>query len=163
MKYLLISKQTAEQTLCDKVTIDGFDYYVSNELPKDNQGYWIYVGFNEPLEIVKSNQPQGWFQKLWDKGNYKTPIATNNPNIDIPKVVDEVEMLAKQNGFNWENTETSARRVFEKWYKYQETHPFSEEDADAYADAVMGGCLLRAKEWKLQQPKKVYYTQTTAK
>ena len=31
MKYKLISKTTGEEHLCDKVTIDGFDYYVSDE------------------------------------------------------------------------------------------------------------------------------------
>jgi len=31
MKYRLINKQTGEEHLCDKVTIDGFDYYVSDD------------------------------------------------------------------------------------------------------------------------------------
>ena len=169
MKYLLISKQTAEQTLCDKVTIDGFDYYIDYTQPIE-AGKW-YISNQAPRLCVKIKEGPYPYIHLSSKGEEIADfhtwrgiiICTNNPNLDIPQVVDEVEMLAKQNGFNWENTETSARRVFEKWYKYQETHPFSEEDADAYADAVMGGCLLRAKEWKLQQPKKVYYTQTNTK
>jgi len=31
MKYKLINKQTGEEHLCNKVTIDGFNYYVSDE------------------------------------------------------------------------------------------------------------------------------------
>jgi hypothetical protein len=31
MKYKLINNKTKEEHLCEKVTIDGFDYYVSNE------------------------------------------------------------------------------------------------------------------------------------
>lgn len=32
MKYKLINNQTKKETLCDKVTIDGFDYYVGGKL-----------------------------------------------------------------------------------------------------------------------------------
>lgn len=132
-KYNLISQKTGHQTLCDKVTIDGFNYYVSEELPKDNQGYWIYIGFNEPLKVVKSNQPLGWFEKLWDKHNYKTPVATNNPNIDIPQVVDEVFEFARQ---EYENLPKEFRFGLERWFsgfrhgynKAKETHPFTEQD-----------------------------------
>ena len=35
-KYKLINKQTGEEHLCDKVVIDGWDYYVSDELPQKN-------------------------------------------------------------------------------------------------------------------------------
>lgn len=31
MKYKLINKTTGEEHLCDKVIIEGFDYYVSDE------------------------------------------------------------------------------------------------------------------------------------
>lgn len=31
-KYKLINNQTKEEYLCDKVTIDGFDYYVSDKI-----------------------------------------------------------------------------------------------------------------------------------
>ena len=117
MKYKLINTKTKEEHLCDKVTIDGFDYYVSDETPK-KEGERCYSYYINELTMYG----------LPHKIQCKKVIATNNPNIDIPKVGSEVEMLAKQNGFDWENTETSARRVFEKWYKSQETHPFSEED-----------------------------------
>ena len=31
-KYKLINLNTKEEQLCDKVTIDEFDYYISNEI-----------------------------------------------------------------------------------------------------------------------------------
>jgi len=31
MKYKLINLKTKKEHLCDKVTIDGFDYYVNGE------------------------------------------------------------------------------------------------------------------------------------
>jgi len=36
MKYKLINAQTKEEHLCDKVTIDGFDYYVSDNPKADD-------------------------------------------------------------------------------------------------------------------------------
>ena len=47
MKYKLTNKQTNEENLCDKVTIDGFDYYVSgNEIPPNQY-------FTDGIKIVK--------------------------------------------------------------------------------------------------------------
>lgn len=40
MKYKLININTKQETLCDRVTIGGFDYYVSdNEKPTINK--WV--------------------------------------------------------------------------------------------------------------------------
>lgn len=180
MKYKLINTETNEEHLCGKATIDGFDYYVSDELPKDSEGYWIYIGFNQPLEVVKSNQPQGWFEKLWDKANYKTPIATNNPTIDIPKVIDEVEELAKEATkiyVNEREKQTVYLEFINGYNKSKETHPFTEEDMIEFAewrgehikelnqwkvDGLKGGDKFTTQEllaiWKeQQQPKTVYY------
>ena len=44
MKYKLINQKTKEEHLCDKVTIDGFDYYASDELPKQNDAVITAVG-----------------------------------------------------------------------------------------------------------------------
>jgi hypothetical protein len=192
MKYLLINKQTGEKTLCDKVTIDGFDYYVSDEKFKDLKSDSNYLGFvfnhltngqffvcNKINELINEK-----YQTIWNNSDYRhysqwylsnfiksgsweihKVIATNNPNINIPKVVDEVEKLAKKYADEFEYNELSEHRLYVNVYqgfiqgynKSQETHPFSYEDADAYAHAVINGCLLSAKEWKSQQPIKVYY------
>lgn len=151
MKYLLINKQTAEETLCDKVAIEGFDYYVNDDVCYPNNAVYS----NVTNTIVRFTDP-----RHFSEGTYKKVMATTNPNLDIPQVVDEVETLAREATkiyINEREKQTVYLEFMNGYNKSQETHSFSEEDADAYADAVMGGCLLRAKEWKLQQPKKVYY------
>ena len=84
--YKLKNIKTKEEHLCDKVIIDGFDYYVSDEkyavgencIGEDEGGLRIHkcVILNNCLAI-----------------GCKKVIATNNPNIDIPKVVNEVEKI----------------------------------------------------------------------
>lgn len=170
MKYKLINKQTGEETLCDKVTIDGFDYYVGDEIQLGANNVWVATKsrvfkFEIHMAVVKSNMP-------------RIIIATNNPNIDIPKVVDEVEELANQ------KTLPHLRAVYiEAYNKSQETHPFSEEDMIEFADweasskeasdfwrknrinLKMEGSQNKHKEllkellqiWKEQKPKTLYY------
>ena len=115
-KYKLINTTTKEEHLCDKVTIDGFDYYVSDEkyavgencIGEDEGGLRIHkcVILNNCLAI-----------------GCKKVIATNNPNIDIPKVVNKVEKLAKE---QWGNVHRTGILGFIDGYnKSQETHPFS--------------------------------------
>lgn len=84
MKYRLINKATDEEHLCDKVTIGGFDYYVSDELPKTGRPF-----YDKELNTIAWRTDTGLIHK-----NDVEVIATNNPNIDIPKVVDNVEKLA---------------------------------------------------------------------
>ena len=61
------------ETLCDKVTIDGFNYYVSDE----------EIKLNDPI----TDKYRVWF---WRDDcsllGRKKVLATNNPNIDIPQV-----------------------------------------------------------------------------
>ena len=47
MKYKLISKTTDEEHLCDKVTIDGFDYYVNDEKYFDDNGEFSWVRISD--------------------------------------------------------------------------------------------------------------------
>ena len=140
MKYKLINKTTAEETLCNKVTIDGFDYYVGDEIQLGANNVWVATNsrvfkFELHMAVIKSNMP-------------RIIIATNNPNIDIPKVVDEVEMLAHKHfakeRFNWEQENPNGIKspqsliehynrtftpIFRAGYnKSQETHPNSDDD-----------------------------------
>lgn len=165
MKHKLINAKTGKEHLCDKIVIDGFDYYVSGEKPIKACIFYV-DDVNQIRQAVVDDE------EYWDKRlGYKTVIASNNPNSDTPKVLDEIEMLAKQNGFDWENTETSARRVFKKWYKSQETHPFSEEDmmnliewmqTPAYLLNIIDSSTIKSTQellqlWKEQQSKIIYY------
>lgn len=85
-KYKLINSKTNEEHLCEKVTIDGFDYYVSDEKPIHKDWYisngTLYQSGDSQHEL---NMPKWFGGKV---------IATTNSNIDVPKVVDEVEELA---------------------------------------------------------------------
>lgn len=100
MKCKLIHSQTKEEHLCDTVTIDGFDYYYIDEpIPYNpnggTNGNFVCLG------EIKSNKEHN--VKLGDKmyvspfvknvgscGGCRKLIATNNPNMDIPKVVDKI-------------------------------------------------------------------------
>jgi len=97
MKYELINTKTKEEHLCNKITIDGFDYYVSGEEIKLND----FVHLDNTIKELPEYNGNYIIQLLDDALlnssnalNCKKVIATNNPNIDIPKVVDEVENLA---------------------------------------------------------------------
>ena len=122
MNYKLINKLTGEEHICQKMVVDGWDYYVSDE---------------KPIPCNPANVCMAHITKLCDKcGKYqgRKVIATNNPNIDIPKVVDEVEELAEKFiGCKYEDVEDIIDQIgydsFKRGYnKSQETHPFSEED-----------------------------------
>ena len=108
-------------------------------------------------------------------------IVTNNPNIDIPKVVDEVEKHLLNITINGEFDEASkfiATTCYKIGYnKSQETHPNSDEDmiefAEWIADSKLHGyskqlyeAMIRYKVsttkellqlWKEQKPKTIYY------
>lgn len=160
-KYKLINKTTGTETLCDKVTIDGFDYYIDDYISDEVNGDLTKIPFNKLMLIS---------------------VATTNPNIDIPKVVDEVERLALEYENSFTNGEGNADVDFKAGYnKSQETHPNSDEDMIEFAvwkdknkfsvistkeDWVSelleySGCVYTTKEllelWKKQQPKIVYY------
>ena len=56
------------------------------------------------------------------------------PRLDLSAVnAGTVQDLAKANGFDWENTESSARRVFEKWHQ---CNKYTEEDMIEFLEWV---------------------------
>jgi hypothetical protein len=84
MKNILIHTKTKEEHLCNKITANGFDYYVSDEIPNDMDYYFAYSKFQDKYIIGQ--------RISFDKNGYykcKKIIATNNPNINIPKIVDK--------------------------------------------------------------------------
>ncbi len=107
-QYCLINKITNEKHICSKIVIDGFDYYVNDDIAKQNDKLYLLrdsllgkIGDiitiistrSSHTEIFKANGDKHWFasnteyQREW---NWKKILATTNPNIDIPKVIDEV-------------------------------------------------------------------------
>ena len=119
MKYKLINSVSKIETICDKVTMDGFDYYVSDELQEKGDPI-IHKTLKD--KVMYAPDEIGSTQEHWWK-----VIATTNQNIDVPKVLDEVERLAEK---CTEETQSSRmKRVWKAGYnKSQETYPFSEDD-----------------------------------
>lgn len=172
-KYKLINLNTKEEQLCDKVTAeDGFCYYVSEGEP------FAYAYIKHKNEVIKVNRIGETSGAVYhDKGfNYshecQKVVATNNSNIDIPMVIDAVQVFAETkvpDGF---------RTIWKSGYnKSQKTHPFSEENMIDFGEWLNKNASRNStgtwqyfgnnfytkttKElfqlWKEQQPKIVYY------
>ena len=129
--YKLINKQTSEEHLCNKVTIDEFDYYVSNTaigfkygISKLNQIVEILVGYDATL--------------------YKGIICTNNPNIDIPKVVDDFKYDYDKLG---KSMITDALVAFEKEHGY--SLQTKEERDLTFKETGRGGDYLYYSNYKV--------------
>lgn len=183
-KYKLINNQTGEETLCDKVTIDEFDYYVNDEDLGINKAFWGYC-WNWWYKIQFFEN--GLREDARGRKGIQKIICTNNPNIDIPKVVDKVERLKfiYNEGGNKDVFTTGILTGIEIGYnKSQETHPNSDEDMIEFnewcetsaeanlfwrrnrIDPKMDGSHNKIRKqkmkellqiWKSQHPKKVYY------
>lgn len=180
MKYLLKQNNEDEGILCDKVAIDGFEYYLENGnvVKPIDFSKWQY---SKNANMIFIGEPNIL------KGEYYEVIATNNPNIDIPKVVDEVELILDllypkiQSGNYGFRRREDFRELFAQGYnKYQETHPFSLNDLKSLLDFITNekteySIMYGNQEerfstidkdftideliniWKEQQPKIVYY------
>ena len=170
--HKLINKQTGETHLCDKVIIDGFDYYVSDEekLPD------AFIYDIKQNKVIRHSGTYGHLEYI--NKNCKKVIATTNPNIDCPKVVDEVEEITKYEGYTF-------RIGFKHGYnKSKETYSNSDEDMIEFAEWLdelklnneiglidrgfsvympKNGSMkhITTKEllqlWKKQKPKTIYY------
>lgn len=154
MKYKLIHQTTNEEHLCDKVSIDGYDYYALKTDIKLND--YISDGY----KVIK------WVDNQSLLGRAKV-IATNNPQIDMPKVVDEVMELAKEVSELpvYRNIFGIHTGVVIGYNKCKETHPFTAEDMIEFAvfyQKHQGKSLEYwgkdlFKIWQEQQPKTLYY------
>lgn len=172
MKYLLKQNKEDKGIFCEKVTIDVFDYYVSDEIQLGTNNVWVATKsrvfkFEMFMGVIKSDMP-------------RLVIATNNPNIDIPKVVDEVEIVMSKYVIN-PNEHLWVKSVVRQ---FQSTYANSDEDMIEFNEWIVNnwspngrnGCwdsieLNSKKEpkylvdstkellqiWKSSQPKIVYY------
>jgi len=161
MKYKLINNKTKEEHLCDKVTIDGFDYYISDRIINEDE---LFIMGNELI------YNSSLLTEEWCKSPQPKPIATTNPNIDIPKVVDEVEIKVDEilNKELPNFTPYHRRSFFLGYNKSQETHPFSEEDMKNFGKFCIENNVCKEENryyqywellqlWKEQKPKTLYY------
>lgn len=83
MMYKLINTITNEEHLCEKITIDGFDYYITISNITNGE---CYLYKKEIKQFLNSG---------YDGVNFKKVIATNNPNINSPQLINEVEKLGE--------------------------------------------------------------------
>jgi len=187
MKYKLINRQTDEKHLCDKASIDGFDYYVSDDKIL-NGDYCVHPTTLNISQHSFDNNLRLYWKKI---------IATNNFSVNVPKVVNEINEVALQaypiypfyDGDELRDTDTNSelRKGFISGYnKSQETHTFSEEDMIEFYEwcdtseqaayfwrsnriypTMDNSHLIKLKEkrkellqlWKEQQPKIIYYNE----
>lgn len=167
-KYLLINIETKEEFLCEKVVVDGFDYYVSNDIPANMQLYYdkflhkillaVKVVIKDDIDfenrIYYTND--GRCSRI---ENCKKVIATTNPSLDIPKVVDEVEEMAnKRYNINY----GGSKLAFKNGYNQaKQEYKFTEKDMIEFARFVSDSILETYTEdfelWKSKQPIKVYF------
>lgn len=173
MKYKLINSVSKIETICDKITIDGFDYYVSDEVLLYGENLKLnelYVEHTQTkpnrYSLFKNNCDQETFE------NCRKIVATNNPNIDIPKVVDGVDLVLyakEEHKFNHRSIQEIGFVLGVKigYQKSQETHPFSEKDMIEFSEwrrdfEFTDEFSRYDKEeilqiWKEQKPKIIYY------
>jgi hypothetical protein len=140
-KFKLINNKTKEEAICGKVTIDGFDYYVSDTYVKKlNPDDKYNTIVENPRRIVQ-------YSKHIQDTTSIVIIATNNPNFDIPKVVDEIEEL-KSKWYYTQEEDRSEAFVFQYsgviddaleagiilgYDKAKETYKYTEEDLISFA------------------------------
>lgn len=173
-KFNLINLKTKEQHICKKVVVDGFDYYVSDEDTPVGSLYYS-VATNTIHTMGMETKDNESFDLSIRKLHFKV-ITTNNPNIDLPQIVDEVEMLAKKDAnLVWcdKSTPENEQREFnghvtgfiEGYNKSQETHPNSDEDMIDFAiwlnDTVFATYQVAGKYvgmWHIHYPNFTYIT-----
>lgn len=160
MKYILKNKTTNKDHICEKVTINGFDYYVSDKKVFEN-GVYAKCSFTGDISKTRNGQI-----------SYKV-IAGNNPSVDLPQVIDEVAVDNICNNQLRFCGQTEHKEIFgyylgvkDGYNKSQETHPNSDEDMIKFGkfskdyfythlfDGDFETCL---KLWKSQQVKTIYY------
>lgn len=165
-KYKLINKTTKEETICTKVNVDGFDYYVSDN--NINQGDY-YIDFRtDGNKLEHFKEKDDWV--LVGICNSKKVIATTNPNINISKVIDEVEELALNtinNNYNFEDERYKINCMYgfiDGYNKHKENNHFSEEDMIEFGLCAATFPITPYKTvkeifniWKEQKVETIYY------
>lgn len=186
MKFKLINRQTNEEHICDKLTIDEFDYYVSdNKIQNENPFIDLR---NSELDIEDIYWADLGGTAEFANAIGRLIVATTHPNIDIPKVTDEITEVFK-NHFDIDSIDDFPKTVgdtniieyFKEGYnKSQQDFPFSENDMLEFGDWLINVCnsnwelnkncyitgvastvIRNTKElldiWKEQQLKVLYY------
>ena len=136
MKYLVKNVTTGEETLCEKVGVNGFDYYISlNDIEKEATPCYCYNSikntWNNDIILYQGSMP------MYHYIGFKKVIATTNPSLNLPMVIDEVEELAEIDTdkcpcYKYPNSDNGYYdhiEGFKSGYKQaKETYQFTKED-----------------------------------
>lgn len=161
-QYQLIHIDTNEVTMCEKITIEGKDYYCNKDIPKK-----YYIEDTSTIREPVTDDIHYWGSRF----SYNNIIATTNTSLQCPQVIDEVFL-------EWDNSLKSQLKSMDKsllydyptgrnaffWgYKsHSETHSLSDEEVVQFVSNVdFKGGILNPKElleiFKSTLPTKVYY------
>lgn len=170
--YKLIHLKTKEETICSLVTIDGFNYYVS-ECSLKEKDWVINNNFLNQISSFRMNNSDDWKTDGWRK-----VIASNkqhNPNIAIPKVIDNSdiydysESLSKSLYDEERHRDDLIKSLFavacqSGYEKAKETYQFTEKDVLNFTEYYKNNAWLMKntnKEildiWKEQRINTLYY------
>ena len=136
MQYKLINTTTKEEFICEKVVVDGYEYYVNDsEIIKDE----FYIS----LETNYATEPKERYV-LYCLGvglngeNPKKVIATTNPSLDIPQIIDEFEELKKEYFKSWSFGETNPNHFYnvlrDAYKKAKEQYQYTKQDMIEFAE-----------------------------
>lgn len=161
--YKLINNTTKEETICSLVTIGGFDYYVEDREPTASHALLdnCYYIFDNKL----------YKRKYSHHVDCKLVLCTNNSNIDIPKVIDEVNIIIKNAFYDKKGDFKRSTIGADDWInglklgynKAKETYQFTEEDIFGLKDLLQNTSPLMfevvARNYirNLKETKTIYY------
>jgi hypothetical protein len=177
-QYLLKNKTTNEEVLCNKVVVDGFDYYVIDFINKIG----MYINeYGKPIvKYIKDLDKDLIWESIDGKASacdskfeFKTVIATNNSSIDIPKVIDETFTKSFEYFVSRDKCDTESMIHFSKGYNtHASTHTLSDDEVVDFVDYCLNKHSLdiigkyskvSSKEllqlFKEQQIKTIYYNE----
>lgn len=120
MKYKLINKTTGEEHICEKVVIDGWDYYVSyvygkptiatnninHHIPKVVDETWIF--FKEVDGTCEKDQYEHW---LYKSGYNKSQETHPNSDSDTAEFAEWLTLNTNSTSIHGEYIYKNVRRV----------------------------------------------------
>ena len=170
-KFKLINSKK-EEIICEEVEIDGFKYYQA-----DNCGREALI---DGCFYIYKNEMICKYSKLYNKsaasaGYNKKIIATNNPNLELPQIIDTALISAQNSILLLSNLQTSRDQhvgitcFFEGYKQAKDESPFSKEEmfnfADYYFNEIFNTDIKSNflstndifKMWELTNIKTLYY------
>ena len=135
MKYKLIHIDTNVETICDKVTIGEFDYYVTNELRKgliihNNKIYNCTVVNDLDCIVYEKDKYAGTFN-LRDCSSIIASLQYSVPKIEKECITESWEYFNS----NEKISTVDAGVHFSKGFsKSQELYPYSKEDMLSFGE-----------------------------